>query len=411
VASSAASGEAPVNEWRANWPLLLSCLAGLSTSTLAVYALGQFMAPLEREFGWTRTEVSAGLSVSLILSFLATPLVGRLVDKVNARLLALPGLVVVGVALFGFSFATHSLALWIALWSFHAVASALIGPTIWPAVVSGAFNRHRSLAIVVAICGTNVATAFAPAVARVLVDDFGWRMAFRLLGLFWVGPALLLVFFFFIDRRERSAPAPVEQDSGGAPRAALSRIFLSPSFFRLALAVIISSMAMSAYTIHLAPALVAKGLDATAAATVAGVAGLASVPGKLATGWLFDRLGTGRVAALNMALLGLASALFAIHSDGLAPAIAASALLGVSAGANFALFSVTTASLFSVTVFGVVYGTLISLTALCAAVGPLAISAVYDASGSYAPAFWAGLGIALVSALLMQRLSPVSIEG
>jgi len=399
-----------VSEWRANWPLVASCLAGLSASTLAPYALGQFMAPLEAEFGWTRTEVTAGLSISLVLSFLATPLVGRLVDKIDARLLALPGLIVVGLALAAFSLATDSVGLWIALWSLYAVASALIGPTIWTAVVSGTFERHRSLAIAVAICGTNLATAFAPAVSRWLVAEFGWRTAFQLLGLIWVGPAMLAVFFFFKDNRTRSASAPAGHHGAGPPKAALLHVFLSPTFLRLALAVVISSIAAAAFTIHLAPALVDKGFDVITAATVAGVAGLASVPGKLATGWLFDRLGTGRVAVLIMSLLGLASVLFAMHSESLALAITASALLGLTVGANFALYSVTIARLFGASVFGVVYGTIISLTALCAAIGPLAISAVFDATGSYAPAFWAGLGIAFATALLMQGLSPVNIE-
>lgn len=410
-ASGIASGGPARNEWRENWPLVGSCVAGLSVSSIAIYSLGQFMAPLEAEFGWSRTELNAGLAVALVLSFLGSPLVGRLVDKVNARLLALPGLFVVGLALVGFSFSTNSMALWIALWAFHAIASALVGPTIWMAVVSGTFERYRSLAITVAICGTNVATTFAPGVAQFLLEEFGWRGAFRMLALTWVGPVLLLVFFFFKDKRERSAPREARQAGSDAPAVPLARVFLSATFVRLALAVVISSAATASYSIHLAPALVSKGFGPPVAATLAGVAGFTSVPGKLATGWLFDRLGTGAVAALAMAVLALASALLAIPSDSLALAIAATTLFGLTAGGFFALFTIAVPKLFSASVFGVVYGTLISLTALSAAIGPLLISAVYDTFGSYAPAFWAGLGIALVSGVLMQRLKPVSIEG
>jgi len=48
-----------------------------------------------------------------------------------------------------------------------------------------------------------------------------------------------------------------------------------------------------------------------------------------------------------------------------------------------------------------------SLTALAAAIGPFAVSLVYDAAGSYAPAFWSGVPVAVIGALLMQRLRPV----
>jgi MFS family permease len=288
----------------------------------------------------------------------------------------------------------------------------VVGPTIWAAVISGAFNRYRSLAIAVTLCGTNLATAFAPAVAHLLLEAYGWRAAFQLLALIWVTPALLLALFFFFDRRDRShARGPSASAAGSSPaRASLSGVFLSATFIRLALAVGISGTVTAAFTIHLAPALVEKGIAATLAATVAGAAGIASACGKLVAGSLFDRFGTGKVAILVMTLLALASAMLATPSASLAMAIAASALIGVAAGGNFALFTVATSRLFAPSVFGVVYGTMMSLSALSAALGPLAVSAVYDATGSYAPAFWAGLGIATVTALLLQGLTPVQIE-
>jgi MFS-type transporter involved in bile tolerance (Atg22 family) len=65
--------------------LVLSCAFGVSGSSVPLYSLGQFMAPLEHDFGWTRTEVSVGFSISLIFGVLMSPVVGRIVDLVNAR--------------------------------------------------------------------------------------------------------------------------------------------------------------------------------------------------------------------------------------------------------------------------------------------------------------------------------------
>jgi MFS family permease len=411
MASAADPAPQPVNEWRANWPLMAACLFGLSTSSIAPYALGQFMAPLEQEFGWTRTEVSAGLSISLALGFFAQPVVGWLVDRFNARWLAIPGLLMVLLAFWGFSQATNNLALWIALWSFNAIATAIIGPTIWAAVVSGAFDKQRSTAIAVSLCGVNLATAFAPAVARLLLDAFGWRAAFQLLGLIWAVPALVLAFFFFFDKRDLSARSPARKNAVGEPsRKAVRPVFLSSTFVRLALAVAISGTVTAAFTMHLAPALMDKGIQATIAATIAGAAGFGSVVGKLTMGSLFDRLGTGRLGALNMSLFALASLLLALNSQNLALAIVASALIGGTSGANFALFTVAANKLFEAAVFGVVYGTLMSVSALSSAIGPLVVSMVFDNAGSYAPAFLGGIAIAFVTGLLLQRLKPVTLE-
>jgi MFS family permease len=164
----------------------------------------------------------------------------------------------------------------------------------------------------------------------------------------------------------------------------------------------------SAYSIHLSPALAEKGLTLAGAATVAMVAGLTAVPGKLFAGSLFDRHGPSRMALLIMALLALACVLFALRSNSVALAITASAIFGLASGANMALVTVIVARYFDARVFGVVFGVVMSLTALAAAIGPLAISVIYDSAGSYAPAFWAGVPIALIAAVLMQRLRPVA---
>jgi MFS family permease len=166
-------------------------------------------------------------------------------------------------------------------------------------------------------------------------------------------------------------------------------------------------MAGSAFSLHLVPALSDKGISLAQAATLAGIAGLSSIPGKLAAGALLDRYGAPRVATLIMGLFAAASILFAIQIDGVAVAMVACVMFGISTGATFALIAVLTTKLFSASVFGVVYGTLMSIYAIAAAVGPLAISAVYDASGSYSAAFWAGVGAAAVAAVLLSNLSPV----
>ena len=398
---------APQSEWAANWPLLLCAIIGIPVPMIAIYGLGQFFVPLEQNFGWTRSQTSAGQSISLLLGFLATPLVGRVVDSTNARLLALPGLVLVGTAIAGFSLANDNPGLWIALWCFHSVVATLVGPTVWIAVISAAFVKNRSLAISLALCGTSLASMFAPLTARTLIDAYGWKTAFQLLGLFWSTPALLVAAFFFFDRRPIGRAAS-HHAAAPSVRPAMRGIFLSATFIKLALAITTSMIAFAAYMIHLAPALVDKGLSPTLAATIAGVAGLAAIPGKLGLGSIFDRAGPSRVSLGLMAILALCSILLALDTTNVAVAIAGCALLGIAAGGMNVAIACITARLFSASVFGVVYGTLTSLTALAGAAGPYLASVIHDRTGSYAAAFWGGLGIAAVSALLLVKLEPAT---
>jgi MFS family permease len=382
-------------------------MLGISTPMIAIYALGQFMLPLEQEFGWSRTQASMGLSISLIVGFVASPLIGRIVDRINVRWLALPGLVLLGFAIAAFSLATDNIAGWVGLWCLHALASALVAPTIWLAVVSAAFERNRSLAIAICLSGTAIGSGFGPLVARFLLDAFDWRTAFQLLGLLWVMPALLFAALFFFDRRPRTSAAPGGPQAAGAGKERLRSVLLSATFIKLGIAIAITGTAGSAFSIPLVPALSDKGVALAQAATLAGIAGLSSIPGKLAAGVLFDRYGATRVAILIMGLFAAASILFAIRIDGVAVAMVGCVMFGISTGATFALGAVLTTKLFSAAVFGVVYGTLMSIYAIAAAIGPLAISAVYDMNGSYSSAFWAGVGAAALAAVLLSNLTPV----
>ena len=162
----------------------------------------------------------------------------------------------------------------------------------------------------------------------------------------------------------------------------MRRVFLSGTFIRLAIAITLSTTAMAAFTIHLSPALSDKGMSGTVAATTAGLIGLAAIPGKLAVGTLFDRIGQVPVTLGLMAILALSCVLLAQDSVSVPLALAGSALLGVASGSTNVAYACIAARLFEGPIFGVVYGTLTSMTALSGAAGPFLMSMVHDSAGS-----------------------------
>src|SRR5262245_14934745 len=93
-------------EWRAYGLIVLSAMIGVSMGTVPTSTLGMFMEPLQREFGWSRTEISYGLSVFAIVGLPLAPMGGLLVDKFGARRIAIPGLVFSGAIFACFSLMT-----------------------------------------------------------------------------------------------------------------------------------------------------------------------------------------------------------------------------------------------------------------------------------------------------------------
>jgi MFS family permease len=386
-------------------PLLAACMVGSALPISSIYALGQFMAPLEHAFGWSRTQTSSGMTLGIALGIVLAPIVGRLVDKVNVRLIAIPGVALSALSLAAFSFANGNYSLWLELWIVNCGIGALIAPTIWLAAAGAAVSTRRNLALGLALCGTGVAAAVAPPLARALIDIYAWRTAYQLLALLWGGVALVLTALFFFDHRPREGGAAKHAPSAGH-HATLRELFLTASFGKLALVVLASMSAIAAYMIHLAPSLVDGGLERGNAAAVAGAAGLSAIAGKLCVGWLFDRVSLRVVATGVMACLGVACVLLAIAHGQLILAIAGSVALGAAGGAMLTVTACVSAGQFDARDFGLVYGALASLTGIGGGLGPLAAGFLHDRLGSYVPGFWAGTVIAAGSALVLSTLSP-----
>jgi predicted MFS family arabinose efflux permease len=408
-ATPTAKGGPARAEWAGGWPLILACAVGVSTPSAQIFALGQFMAPLEQEFGWTRAEVSLGMTLSLIVGFVMSPIVGRISDLTNSRNLVLVGLVLSGLSNAAYSLANGNLVFWVALWAIDACVGVLIAPVVWLSVIPAQFTVHRNLANALALAGTSLSAAFAPGLARALLDHYDWRTSMQLFSVIWYGGTLLLAALCFFDRRVghvrvKGAPKAKAAETPGAP--SVWAVFRTTTFLKMALIVCAVKTMLQAYMIHLAPSLVSHGFNVGDAAKIAGVAGLAAICGKLCVGWLFDRTPMSVVSAGVMTALATACVLFALLDTQPIMAIAASISLGLANGSMLTVVACFAAALFKPQSFGVVFGAMCSMMAVGTAVGPMLASLTYDRFGVYTPIYWVGIGVAAAALLLMRTLKP-----
>ena len=79
-----------------------------------------FLLPLEREFGWTRSELTSVYSIYLLVNGCTAPLVGLVFDRLGPRWVYGAGMLSLGSAFF----LAGSLA---SLWQFYLFIGALVG--------------------------------------------------------------------------------------------------------------------------------------------------------------------------------------------------------------------------------------------------------------------------------------------
>lgn len=401
-------------EWRSGWTLVLAASVGFSFFSILLASVGLFMGPLAKEFGWSRTLLSAGPSIAVTMTAILGPFFGMLVDRLGTRRLVLPGLVLTMASIAAFGLANGSELQWLVLWAIFGVVSVSIKSTAWTTAVVGVFTASRGLALGLTLAGTAVAQTIVPPLGNFLITEFGWRGAFVWLSLGWGGLTLLLCLLFFYDIHDRAASKRRADARAGRvsteaepaavvlPGLSARQAWRDTALWRIAISNFVVMVLTMGLAIHLFPILTEAGISRTTAAWLTGLGGVAGIVGKLVTGVLLDRFRPNWVGGITLGAAALAFAL--LMDDVRSPALIVIALLvnGYTAGTKTHITGYLTASYAGMKNFGAIYGVMSSLMALASGVGPMLAGLVYDGAGGYEPFLLAGtIGCALGGVLIV----------
>jgi MFS family permease len=256
------------------------------------FTFGVLLPPIAREFGWARGTVSSAIVVGLWMTGIATPLVGRLVDRYGIRAVALPAIALFSAATASVALVPASPVAFTALYALMGLAAAGQTPLIYAKAISGRFDADRGLALGIAMAGVGIGAALVPQFAQALVQAVGWRGAYVGLGSLTFLLAFPAVALFLRGASPRHvstdaavAIAPIEA-SGLSGREAIR----TQLFWRLAAAFVIVAAAANGTIAHMVPLLTDRGIGTNTATSVLSAAGLALVAGRLLAGYLLDRI-------------------------------------------------------------------------------------------------------------------------
>jgi MFS family permease len=253
--------------------------------------------------------------------------------------------------------------------------------------VGGWFDRHRSLAIGIAVSGIGAGTLVVPPLAALLIEHVGWRQAYLALA----AASLVLL----IACGLAAAPPPAH----AAAAHGLGRIVRTRSFALLYAAGLFSGFALFLALVHIAPYALQLGAPALSAAALVSVIGVGSVAGRLLLGGVADRLGPVNAFRLSMAIL-LVAYLMWLAAPGYAALTAFALVLGLGYGGWVALTPSVMAALFGPEGLGGSVGTLYTSAGIGALLGPPFAGFIVDVTGGYRPAIASAIVLAAASVVL-----------
>ncbi len=248
------------------------CLIELIAWGVLYYSFSAYVLAMENELGWSSATVAAGFSVGLLVSGLASPMVGAWIDRHGSRGLMISAATVggVGVVLWSLAF---TLPVYLAAWTLIGTAMAgMLYPPAFATVIRFDPDKSRNAILVITLVGALAAPVFLPA-ASLLSDWFGWRTGLQILALLLivvVGPLGAMLPGVATTNANTS---PVTNNGRGTPG----------SFWSFTGALMLVDLATVAVTVHLVVFLIEQGQPAHAAAAIAGLAGLAKIGGRLST--------------------------------------------------------------------------------------------------------------------------------
>jgi MFS family permease len=383
------------------WFVLVTSLLGVAVgaASLLFYSLGVFFEPLQREFGWNRGQISGALIYLTIGFVIAGPIIGWLIDRHGARIVALASIPMLVLTMVGLSNLGNSLPALYAL--FFAAGSAGGGttPIVYTRVVNSNFSSSRGLALGIVLAGTGIAALVLPPALAMTIGGSGWRAGFLLLAIAAASAWPLVMLGF---RGVEGATAPQQRRSGnGLDRAAALK---SRVFWTISVGFIAVATAVSGLVVHMVPLLRDAGMSLPQAAATVSFIGVGVILGRVLIGWTIDRVFAPYVAASVFVLTAAGCALLILGGAQTTPVVAF--VIGFALGAEIDLIAYLTARYFGMRNYGFLYGTIYSMFSIGAAAGPAIVGHLYDSNGNYRLALWIMASCLLFGALAVASLPP-----
>lgn len=338
------------------------------------YAFPALLPTWQAALGWSKSELSGAFTAALVVSALAAPLAGNLIDRGYGRGVLAGGMTLGALLLMAVPEVEkvwHFYALWIGI---GLAMSASLYEACFTVITRIIGSQAREVITVVTLVGGFAGTLAFPA-AHLLADAYGWQVALR------VASAVVLFISVPFTLYGLTCLQPFAETIEPRVPGMSGKVMGQPTFWMLGIAFCAIGLAHGAILTHLLFILAESGSPDWLAVLTVSMIGPMQVVGRV-----FMMLTAGRISTFGVAIgcytlmiLGTA-ALLATQLN-----IWIAFLFVVFHGAGYGVASIVrpvmTAELLGRQSFGTVFGLLAIPFMMGFAIGPTAAALVSESAG------------------------------
>ncbi len=383
------------------------------------YVVGTFLKPMTTDLGWTRSEFTIARTLGQFVMAFTGFFIGGYVDRHGGRKLMSIGIVILTSALFLLSL-TQELWQWILLNGLILTCgAAMIGNLVVNVTLAKWFVARRGLVVGFSSMGVSFAGVVLTPLMTQVVDEFGWRAAWRLMAL---GAATLIIPVTFLMRR---APEDygLHPDGMSAKQAASSaqgarasadfatsltrqQALRTPTFYMLVISFGMFGVVIGVMLLQTIPFMTDAGYSRATASFMITMASIPALLSKPMWGLLMDKLDPKKLASASALVTGLAMVVItlSVRSSTDPLVYAGFALLGFGWGGMIPLQEMIWASFFGRRHLGSVRSAGLPFSLIIGAGAPLVVSIYFDKVGNYDGAFFTIAAMNVLASILLFSL-------
>jgi sugar phosphate permease len=402
------------------WYLVGACVfIILYTGGVVHFGFTAVFEPVADEFGWSYAQISLASSLRGLEMGLLAPLMGLLVDRLGPRRLIFTGGILMSLGFLLLS-RVSSIATFYGAFALLSIGMSTCTGTVLMTAVNNWFRRKAGVATGIVASGFGLGGLLIPVVTS-LVDAFQWRVAMLIVGL----GVLVIVLPLSLVVRHKPEHYGYQPDGETMSLTEPGEVHIMPviaeinisakqalsgrPFWHVAIASMCHAFVVGSIVTHMMPYLSSLGIARSTSSMVALVLPVASIGGRLGSGWLSDRLGRRYIFAASFVLMTAGLLFFSQVTAGMmwlvVPFIITFSLgWGCSVTSRIAVLR----EYFGRGSFGAILGFTSGIMMLGNIAGAPLAGWIYDTWGSYQGAWLAFGALTLVGMVLILTTPPPS---